>query len=143
MQDLQRDECLYCRSKIFIIKCRISSPAPSAPKIRAVKKDKVITDQKVRVDIGGNVKVKFGSQLDIKCPFAGAPIPEIKWFRDDQPLAENDDVIIKGAGSVLRIPFVRMDDNGTYACEASNGVGRKVLEKLALGVFSKLSSLSW
>lgn len=110
---------------------------PAAPVIKASKKDKVIVAQKVRIEVGGNVKVKFGSQLDIKCPVSGVPTPEVKWFRNGMPLAENDDVIIKGSGTVLRIPFVRMDDNATYACQASNGIGKKVKEELVVGVFSK------
>ena len=110
---------------------------PVAPVIEVTKKNKVITEQKVRVDVGGNVKVKFGSQLDIRCPFAGVPIPEVRWFRNGERLAEDDDVIIKGSGKVLRIPFVRMDDNATYACEVSNGIGKKVMEEIEVGVFSK------
>ena len=110
---------------------------PIAPVIKATKKHKVITDQKVKVDIGGNVKVKFGSQLDIRCPHAGVPTPEVSWFRNGAPLEEDDDFVIKGSGEVLRIPFVRMNDNATYICEVSNGIGRKAMGIIEVGVFSK------
>ena len=110
---------------------------PVAPAINVTKKDKVITDQKIKVDVGGNIKVKFGGQLDIRCPYEGVPTPEVVWFRDGKPLTGVDDFIIKGSGEILRIPFVRMNDKGNYACEVSNGVGKKAIAKISVGVFSK------
>ena len=54
-------------------------------------------------------------------------------------MTDKDNVVIKGSGSVLRIPFVKMDDNTSYACEASNGVGKKALETMFVGVFSEFN----
>ena len=102
-----------------------------------IKRHKVITDQKVRVNIGGSVESEVWKPIDIKCPHFGVPTPEVSWFRNGKSLTEDDDIIIKGSGEVLRIPFVRMNDNATYICEVSNGVGRKAMGEIVVGVFSK------
>ena len=122
---------------LFYISLFCSHIDPVAPIVTVIKRHKVITDQKVRVTIGGSVKVKFGSQLDIRCPHFGVPTPEVSWFRNGKSLTEDDDFIIKGSGEVLRIPFVRMNDNATYICEVSNGVGRKAMGEIIVAVFSK------
>ena len=110
---------------------------PVSPSITSTKKSKLTTDQKVRIDIGGKVKVKMGSRLDIKCPVVGVPVPEFSWFRDSKKLTESDDVVIKGTGSILRIPYVRMENAGTYLCVASNGIGKKAKESISVEVYSE------
>jgi len=128
-----------CRAEMFLgtdeMNTSINFIDPVAPIVTVIKRHKVITDQKVRVTIGGSVKVKFGSQLDIRCPHFGVPTPEVSWFRNGKSLTEDDDFIIKGSGEVLRIPFVRMNDNATYICEVSNGVGRKAMGEIIVAVF--------
>ena len=110
---------------------------PIEPKIKATKKDKVSTEEKLQIDVGGKIKVKWGSQLDINCPHVAIPVPQIKWYRNGMELTEKDDVIIKGSGSILRLPYVREEDKATYACEVANGVGKKALEEITVGVYSK------
>ncbi len=82
--------------------------------------------------------MKMGSQLDIKCPYTGIPVPEITWFRNTRKLTETDNVIIKGTGSILRLPYVTMEDAGSYMCAASNGVGQKAKQSIMVQVYSKL-----
>eukprot|EP00794_Sanderia_malayensis_P010066 gene10066-11094_t len=113
---------------------------PIQPAIRLTTNNQLSTDEKVRVDIGGNIKVKKGSQLDIKCPYTGVPVPDISWFRNGVELTEKDNVIIKATGSVLRIPYVTMQGAGTYMCSASNGIGKKAKQSIVVEVYKPSSA---
>ena len=102
-----------------------------------VDQDKLTMSEKVRINIGGRIKVKLGSQLDIKCPSKGVPPPKFAWFRNNKELDDDDDVVIKGQGSVLRIPYVRRSNEATYFCVASNGVGAKSKGSIKVTVYGE------
>ncbi len=107
------------------------------PKVKHTSNNKLTTDENVRVDIGGKIKVKMGTQLDIRCPYTAIPVPDFSWYRNSKELTDQDNIITKGLGSILRIPYVRIKDGGTYMCAASNGVGEKATESIIVEVYSK------
>jgi len=68
-------------------------------------------------------------------------LPQTVWYKDGHPLRSTERVTQGNYGKSLIIKVVNFEDQGTYTCEVSNGVGDsksysinlKVLGKAVLG----------
>lgn len=78
----------------------------------------------------GNVIVKKGSSVSIKCGASGNPKPQVTWSK----LTE---VEVMGSGEVMELSQVTRHHEGVYQCSASNGVGAKATARINLRVLHK------
>lgn len=77
-----------------------------------------------------SLKVMDGEEAKFRCEVEGIPTPEISWFHDEKPIAENQDFKLSynpetGACSLL-IVEVFPQDAGEYVCVAINKYGKAV-----------------
>lgn len=83
-----------------------------------------------------------GKQVELFCIFGGMPLPQIVWSKDGVPIRASDRLSQEQYGKSLLIKMVMFEDQGTYTCEASNGVGEAKsysisLQVLAIPYFTK------
>lgn len=64
-----------------------------------------------------------GKKIELYCIFGGTPLPQTVWLKNGVRLKPTDRVTQGNYGKSLIIKTVNFDDQGTYTCEASNGVG--------------------
>lgn len=64
-----------------------------------------------------------GKKIELFCIFGGTPLPQIIWSKNGELIISSDRVTQGNYGKSLIIKHVNFDDQGTYSCEASNGVG--------------------
>ncbi|XP_055330093.1 neuroglian-like [Paramacrobiotus metropolitanus] len=69
-----------------------------------------------------NLTGMLGRFIDISCIYGGTPLPEIRWERENAPLPRRRH-FLTDFGKVLRIKHLTFEDQGTYKCIASNGIG--------------------
>ncbi|XP_035212204.1 muscle M-line assembly protein unc-89-like isoform X2 [Stegodyphus dumicola] len=69
--------------------------------------------------------VKSGSRVTLEAEVTGVPTPEIKWYRNGNPIENSPDFRISSSGNVhtLLISEVFPDDSGSYMIVASNVAG--------------------
>ncbi|XP_055376081.1 platelet-derived growth factor receptor alpha isoform X2 [Condylostylus longicornis] len=65
---------------------------------------------------------KMGESAELKCDVTECiPIPTINWFKDNEPIIEDDNIGLENGNTTLRIRFVRLrDSEGIYKCVISN-----------------------
>ncbi|KAI1898037.1 hypothetical protein AGOR_G00068200 [Albula goreensis] len=59
----------------------------------------------------------------MKCEVEGTPIPQISWFKDNQPLHPMSGILLQDLNRTLSIQRVREEDAGRYTCTACNKKG--------------------
>ncbi|XP_012275891.1 neuroglian isoform X2 [Orussus abietinus] len=64
-----------------------------------------------------------GKKVELYCIYGGTPLPQIVWSKNGNQLRPNDRITQGNYGKSLIIKHVNFEDEGTYSCEASNGVG--------------------
>lgn len=65
-----------------------------------------------------------GKTVEIFCIYGGTPLPQIQWYKDGQPIyITSDRVQQTNYGKSLFIKHVYFEDQGTYVCTSTNGVG--------------------
>lgn len=64
-----------------------------------------------------------GKKIELYCIFGGTPLPQIVWSKNGEWISPSDRITQGNYGKSLVIKHVNFEDNGTYTCEASNGVG--------------------
>ncbi|KAL7634560.1 UNVERIFIED_CONTAM: hypothetical protein RMT77_014937 [Armadillidium vulgare] len=69
-----------------------------------------------------NTIILKGRNLQLWCIFSGTPLPQIKWMKKNGVLPL-DRVVYENYGKRLVIKNADFDDEGTYECEAENGIG--------------------
>ena len=73
-----------------------------------------------------NKKVVEGTDVDLEVEVSGRPKPTVKWFKDDNELANDDHFQMDTEGRIhsLSITGSKLADGGKYSCVASNSGGR-------------------
>ena len=68
----------------------------------------------------------INSQCELHAVIDGIPTPEIKWFKDDQLLAEGNDILLKREGNICQLLLMKStpEHSGVYKCFAENVVGK-------------------
>ena len=67
-------------------------------------------------------KLKEGKSLSLPVTVSGEPNPEIKWFRNDEPIT-GPSVEVKDTATSVKVKSVTAADSGTYKVVAENPVG--------------------
>ncbi|XP_031550541.1 receptor-type tyrosine-protein phosphatase F-like [Actinia tenebrosa] len=87
-----------------------------------------------------NKTVKEGETLVLTCTATGTPTPVITWKKEKIKLQNTSSIVISWDKSKIKILRTTREDEGTYQCNASNGVGRGVEAgtKVKISYFSGL-----
>ncbi|XP_020282519.1 neuroglian isoform X2 [Pseudomyrmex gracilis] len=64
-----------------------------------------------------------GKKVELYCIFGGTPLPQIVWSKNGHSILPSEKITQGNYGKSLIIKHVNFEDEGTYTCEASNGVG--------------------
>lgn len=91
----------------------------------------LVAPQLRRHPTSGELFVKKGSTVSLKCQASGFPIPQISWSKKNGLL---DSGLKFQEGSIYTIHNISRHQAGIYKCQASNGVGYPVLEEINLTV---------
>ncbi|XP_022241028.1 neogenin-like isoform X3 [Limulus polyphemus] len=93
-----------------------------------------------------DVTVYPGQTAYFPCTIQGIPLPEITWFKDEQPLALDLTRMIVLPSGALEIDIVQTSDAGIYKCNASNvdkfrvSSGGRLTVSLNYGEANKIAS---
>jgi len=68
-----------------------------------------------------------GTPVKLKCRVTGVPTPDVRWYRDNEPLIESDKYHMDVDDDLysLTINDVTEDDSGHYKVIARNSAGRE------------------
>lgn len=94
------------------------------------KLDILIPPQIYSEPADGNVVVKKGSSVAIRCSATGNPRPHVSWSKVHE-------VEVLGQGEVMELAQVTRHHEGVYQCSASNGVGDRAEAQIHLKVLYK------
>lgn len=66
-----------------------------------------------------------GESARLHCKLKGSPVIQVTWFKNNKELSESNTVRMSFVNSeaILDITDVKVDDSGTYSCEATNDAG--------------------
>ncbi|XP_060803660.1 neuroglian [Amyelois transitella] len=64
-----------------------------------------------------------GKRVDLYCIFGGTPLPQVVWKKNGKTILSSSSITQDNYGKTLVIKYPGYEDQGTYTCEASNGVG--------------------
>lgn len=66
-----------------------------------------------------------GESARLHCKLKGSPVIQVTWFKNNKELTESNTIRMSFVNSeaVLDITDVKVEDSGTYSCEAVNDVG--------------------
>nr|CAD7257229.1 unnamed protein product [Timema shepardi] len=64
-----------------------------------------------------------GKKVEMYCIYGGTPLPQTVWNKDGLPIHSSDRTSQGNYGKSLLIKHVDFEDQGSYTCEVSNGVG--------------------
>jgi len=92
--------------------------------------DILIPPRVVSEPADGNIVVKKGSSVNIKCLASGNPLPEVTWSKVNE-------VDVVGRGEIMELSQVTRHHEGVYQCTANNGVGNKAISQIQLRVLYK------
>lgn len=67
-----------------------------------------------------------GEIFSLSTVLSGYPLPEVTWFKEDQPLVDKEHITETKAGKhcMLTISGATLEDGGIFSCHAVNTVGR-------------------
>lgn len=74
-----------------------------------------------------NINVRSGDSVTLECRVTGSPSPDVRWYRDNDPLIEGEKYLFGFEDGLhsLHIKNVREDDSGNYKVIARNLAGRE------------------
>ncbi|KAG7310344.1 hypothetical protein JYU34_003117 [Plutella xylostella] len=64
-----------------------------------------------------------GKKVELYCIYGGTPLPQTVWKKDGRSILSSQGVTQDNYGKTLVIKSAGYEDQGTYTCEVSNGVG--------------------
>ncbi|KAM6977833.1 vascular endothelial growth factor receptor 3 [Aplochiton taeniatus] len=70
-----------------------------------------------------NQTVNVTQSLTMECDVEGRPLPQLSWFKDNQPLHQMSGIQLQDSNRTLSIQRVREEDAGLYTCTACNQRG--------------------
>ncbi|KAJ8736017.1 hypothetical protein PYW08_006673 [Mythimna loreyi] len=68
-------------------------------------------------------KALKGKRLELYCIYGGTPLPEIVWKKNGQSILWSKRITQYNFGKTMVFEHLMDEDQGTYSCEVSNGVG--------------------
>ncbi|KAM6184061.1 hemicentin-2 [Erethizon dorsatum] len=70
-----------------------------------------------------NVTAALHGPLTLICEATGVPPPEVRWFREEEPIQPREDTYLSAGGRMLRVTQAQAQHRGLYSCLASNEAG--------------------
>lgn len=66
-----------------------------------------------------------GESARLHCKLKGSPVIQVTWFKNNKEVSESNTLRMSFVNSeaVLDLTDVKVEDSGTYSCEAVNDVG--------------------
>jgi hypothetical protein len=83
------------------------------------------------------VAIIADENIVLHCRVKGAPLPQITWYRENEPLAkfkEEEDRLVEHPDGSLQITRAARQDSVRYTCRAFNGVGEPATKTFILHV---------
>ncbi|XP_018565737.1 neuroglian isoform X1 [Anoplophora glabripennis] len=77
-----------------------------------------------------------GKSAKLYCIFGGTPLPQTVWSKDGRIVQSSDRITQGNYGKSLIIKIIDFEDEGTYTCEVSNGVGEAKSYSINLKVYA-------
>ncbi|KAF9816679.1 hypothetical protein SFRURICE_018559 [Spodoptera frugiperda] len=68
-------------------------------------------------------KALKGKKVELYCIYGGTPLPQIVWKKNGRSIISSQGITQDNYGKTLVIRYPTYEDQGTYTCEVSNGVG--------------------
>lgn len=75
------------------------------------------------LNVDSKLERKLGESLELYCKSMAIPKATVQWFKDDNLIFNDSNIILEEEDSKLLIPFIKPDDEGTYRCVISNRLG--------------------
>nr|XP_034837376.1 neuroglian isoform X3 [Maniola hyperantus] len=75
-----------------------------------------------------------GKKVELYCIYGGTPLPQVVWKKDGRTILSSQRVTQDNYGKTLVIKRTGYEDQGTYTCEVSNGVGTAQTYSIQLNV---------
>ena len=82
-----------------------------------------------------NIPAIRGAKQELHCIYGGTPLPDITWRKRGGSI-EGSRYTFTNYGKTLQIPRVDFQDEGTYECTASNGIGSQQSHAMSVTVQS-------
>ena len=86
----------------------------------------VIPADLTETDISSPQLVFEGSAISYRCVAQGAPLPDIKWYKDGTQVdigVTSRNILTRETTSDVEIVDLSVEDSGDYVCRAANVVG--------------------
>ncbi|KAH8022254.1 hypothetical protein HPB51_023132 [Rhipicephalus microplus] len=87
--------------------------------------------------VPSDVSALLGSEAKLSCPVAGYPTPKVTWSKvtdGNRARLEASQSVTLDPGGVLVLHSVQPGDRGVYLCEADNGVGEPIANRVRLAL---------
>ncbi|XP_028040488.1 neuroglian-like isoform X2 [Bombyx mandarina] len=75
-----------------------------------------------------------GQRVELYCIYGGTPLPQIVWKKNGRSILWSQSITQDNYGKTLVIKYPTYDDQGTYTCEVSNGVGSAQSNSIQLNI---------
>ncbi|XP_013791227.1 obscurin-like, partial [Limulus polyphemus] len=77
-----------------------------------------------------DVSVKEGEIISFEAEVGGNPLPEVKWYLNDLPVTESDNIskMFDGKKAMLEIRRCKPQHSGVYECQLTNSLGEARLK---------------
>ncbi|XP_053380218.1 hemicentin-1-like [Mercenaria mercenaria] len=70
-------------------------------------------------------EIVSNESISLTCPASGIPLPEVTWFKNNQPISSNtSQYTLLNDGWTLRIISANVSDSARYICRAQNPAGQ-------------------
>ena len=78
----------------------------------------------MHISVGIDLRILAYRELNIYCSATGFPLPVLSWEKNGYPLQQEEHIRISQGGRKLSFSKLVPNQNGKYACIASNAAGR-------------------
>ncbi|VVD05770.1 unnamed protein product, partial [Leptidea sinapis] len=75
-----------------------------------------------------------GKKVELYCIYGGTPLPQVVWKKDGRTILSSQRITQDNYGKTLVVKRAGYEDQGTYTCEVSNGVGQAQSYSIQLNV---------
>ena len=90
-----------------------------------IVKERLVAPEFAEEQSDAPITVTEGGEVSLDVTVNGKPKPDVKWYKDDRPLRENNRLDIKWRGDKHSVVIlgIKPDDSGVYKCEAKSKLG--------------------